>query len=70
MAQNQKVDNATVVIGGVDAYDYPDCSDAFIESARWEDGTPLTDEELDELVVSEYLHSAEFAGEIRPLHDI
>lgn len=29
--------------------DYPDFSDAFIRYAEFKDGTPLTDEQLDEL---------------------
>ena len=32
----------------VHAWDYPDFCDAYISYAEWEDGTPLTDEELEE----------------------
>ena len=39
----------SIEIGGVDPNDYPDFADAFIEYAEYEDGTPLTDEELYQL---------------------
>ncbi len=45
----KRVDRTTVKIGGIDPDDYPDFSDAFIESANWTDGTHLTDDELDRL---------------------
>lgn len=32
----------------VHSWDYPDFCDAYISYAEWEDGTPLTDEELEE----------------------
>lgn len=38
-----------VEIEGVDIKDHPDYSDAFIAYAEREDGTPLTDQELDEI---------------------
>jgi len=38
-----------VEIDGIDTRDYPKFCDAFILSANWLDGTPLNDEELDEL---------------------
>jgi len=34
---------------GIDHGDYPDCCDAFCVYAEFEDGTPLTELELDEL---------------------
>ena len=34
---------------GVDSRDYPDFADAHFSYACYEDGTPLTDEELDKL---------------------
>jgi hypothetical protein len=38
-----------IEIDGINFKDYPDFCDAFISYAEYEDGTPLTDEELDEL---------------------
>jgi hypothetical protein len=36
-------------VDGVDSGDYPDFCDAFFSYAEYEDGTPLTDEELEQL---------------------
>ena len=36
-------------VDGVDGRDYPDFADAHFSYACYEDGTPLTDEELDKL---------------------
>lgn len=36
-------------VEGVDSRDYPDFADAHFSYACYEDGTPLTDEELDKL---------------------
>ena len=36
-------------VDGVDGGDYPDFCDAFFSYAEYEDGTPLNDEELEEL---------------------
>jgi hypothetical protein len=36
-------------VDGVDPRDYPDFSDAYFSSGCYEDGTPLTDDELDRL---------------------
>lgn len=44
---NKKILISSVVLGGVDRRDHPDYVDAYIDSATWEDGTPLTEEELD-----------------------
>ena len=35
-----------IEIDGVDSRDYPDFSDAYFSYACYEDGTPLTDDEL------------------------
>jgi hypothetical protein len=45
-------------VDGIDMSDYPDFCDAYFESACYEDGTALTDDELDELTDqnSEALH--------------
>jgi len=45
----RKIDKSSIVLGGVDGYDHPDYSDAYVQSAEWEDGTPLTHAELDAL---------------------
>ena len=37
------------VIDGIDMRDYPDFCDAYFESACYEDGTALTDDELIDL---------------------
>lgn len=44
-----RVDKSSIELDGVDPSDYPDFSDAFIAAANFEDGTPLTDDELDQL---------------------
>jgi len=36
-------------VDGVDSGDYPDFCEAHFSSGCYEDGTPLTDEELDQL---------------------
>ena len=53
-----KVDKSSIEIDGVDSTDYPDFSDAYISAAEFEDGTPLTDDELDQLgdEMSDELH--------------
>lgn len=43
------VDVASIEIEGIDGRDYPDFSDAFVCAANWDDGTPLTEDELNEL---------------------
>jgi hypothetical protein len=37
------------VVDGIDMSDYPDFCDAYFESACYEDGTALTDDELNDL---------------------
>jgi hypothetical protein len=39
-------------VDGVDGRDYPDFSDAYFSYACYEDGTELTDDELNELTES------------------
>ena len=46
---SSRVDKSSIEIDGVDPSDYPDFTDAFIAAANFEDGTPLTDDELDQL---------------------
>ncbi len=36
-------------VGGIDTGDYPDFCDAYASYAEWEDGTVLTEEELEEI---------------------
>lgn len=36
-------------VDGVDGSDYPDFCDAYFSSASYEDGTPLTEDELNKL---------------------
>lgn len=43
------VDVASIEIEGIDGRDYPDFSDAFVSKANWDDGTPLSEDELNEL---------------------
>ena len=56
------VDIRSIEIDGVDIEDYPDFVDAYIIAADYEDGTPLSDEELQELqdenygIVGELIH--------------
>lgn len=38
-----------IVFSGIDHGDHPDYCDAYVGSAEWEDGTPLTDDQLDDL---------------------
>jgi len=48
-ALTKPIDRSTIEVDGVDSSDYPDFADAFISYAEYEDGTPLTDDELDKL---------------------
>ena len=43
------IDHGSIEIEGIDMNDYPDFVDAYIAAANFEDGTPLTDEEIDQL---------------------
>jgi hypothetical protein len=43
-------------VDGVDSSDYPDFSDAYFSSGFYEDGTPLTEDELNRL--------ADLAGDV------
>jgi len=54
----KQVDDSSVEVDGVDMKDYPDFCDAYISHALFTDGTPLTDEELNELSDDgEYVYS-------------
>ena len=43
------VDVASIEIDGIDGRDYPDFSDAFVSEASWDNGEPLSEDELNEL---------------------
>tara|TARA_R110000796_G_scaffold88693_1_gene191458 strand:+ start:150 stop:878 length:729 start_codon:yes stop_codon:yes gene_type:complete len=43
------IDHGSIEIEGIDMNDYPDFVDAYIAAANFEDGSPLTDEELNQL---------------------
>ena len=43
------IDRTSIELDGVDFSDFPKFSDAFISKASFEDGTKLTDNELDSL---------------------
>lgn len=45
----EDIDHGSIEIEGIDMNDYPDFVDAYIAAANFEDGTPLTDQELDQL---------------------
>jgi hypothetical protein len=53
-----KIDN--IVIGDLDTTDYPDFSDAYIESADY-DGQPMSEEMLEEVNNNkDYIHESVF----------
>jgi uncharacterized Zn-binding protein involved in type VI secretion len=45
----KQVDVSSIELDGVESWDRPDYADAFASYAEFEDGTPLTDDELEEL---------------------
>lgn len=57
------VDIRSIEIDGIDTEDYPDFVDAYITYAEYEDGTPLTDEELHDFEAE----NSGLAGEL--IHD-
>jgi hypothetical protein len=44
-----ELNKKSIEIENVDMKDYPDFCDAFISYAEWQDGTPLTDDELEKI---------------------
>ena len=54
------VNYRSIEIDGVDSDDYPDFVDAYVISAEFEDGTPLSEEELEQLT-DELYQSGELA---------
>lgn len=54
------IDKSSLDVDGVDWNDYPDFVDAYIASAQWNDGSDLTDDELDKLNdMDEYIEYAQ-----------
>ena len=49
MIDIDEVNLASLVIGGIDTMDHPDYCDAYFEKGNYNNGTPLTDEELEGL---------------------
>ena len=47
--KERTVDFTTLELDGVDRRDYPDFCDAYFSYAEYEDGTELTDDELEQL---------------------
>lgn len=45
----ERVNRRSIELDGIDRRDYPDFADAHVSYAELDDGTPLTDEQLDEL---------------------
>ena len=46
---NKLVDLNSLIIDGVNSYDYPDFTDAYIATGSYEDGTSIVDSDLDSL---------------------
>ena len=44
-----QIDLKSIHVEGVNPSDYPDFVDAYVESANWKDGTPLTEEQCNQL---------------------
>lgn len=42
-----RLDYNSIVLDGVFGFDYPDFADSYVEYAEWDNGEPLTDDELD-----------------------
>jgi hypothetical protein len=51
----RKLNKDSVELDGVDTADYPKFVDAFISRAEWDDGTELTDDEIDRLNSDSFL---------------
>ena len=49
MINGKEVDMRSIQVGSVNTWDSPDFTDAYAEDARFTDGTPLNDRELEEL---------------------
>ena len=51
---NKKINANSLEFEGVKASDYPDFTDAFVVYAEYEDGTELTEAEIEEIDISDY----------------
>jgi hypothetical protein len=62
----EQVDLKSIHVEGVSMADYPDFVDAYVDSANWKDGTPLTEEQCEQLtdeagyLVNEIAHESLF----------
>jgi len=46
---NKLIDLNSLTVDGVNSYDYPDFTDAYIATGYYEDGTSIEDSDLDNL---------------------
>lgn len=49
MLNNKAVDTGSLELSGVDGRDAPDFVDAYFSAGLWQDGTKMSDEDLDAL---------------------
>ena len=59
------IDMASVELAGVETYDYPDFVDAYVDSAYYKNGRPLSNNDIDKLndmddVVQQLAHDSFF----------
>lgn len=54
MLNGKEVDRGSLEVDDVDPRDYPDFSDAYISHAEYVDGTPLSDQEIEQLEQENY----------------
>jgi hypothetical protein len=47
--KGRKIQRSSLEVDGVDSTDYPDFCDAYFSYGEYDDGTKLTDEELEQL---------------------
>jgi hypothetical protein len=47
LIDGKAVNYSSLEVDGVDSSDYPDFCDAYLDSGEFEDGTQMTDEQLD-----------------------
>lgn len=66
--EGKKIDVSSIEIDDIDINDFPDFSDAYISYAEFEDGTPLNEEQLEELnadeadMINEKIHTDTLYG--------
>jgi hypothetical protein len=49
MIDGKAIDTNTLSIANIDRRDYPDFCDAYFDAAKFTDGTPLTESQIDTL---------------------